>query len=47
MNDYQQGVEDCKRGKPHKPGKSPAYDQGYANQYEVEQRVTARTKRWT
>ena len=42
MNDYRQGVEDCKKGKPHKKDKSPAYDQGYANQSEIKKQVTGK-----
>ena len=38
---YMQGVKDCKNGEPHSSGKGEAYDQGYADQYEIEQVIGA------
>ena len=36
-DDFMKGQMDCHEGKPHKQGKSAAYDSGYATQYEMEQ----------
>jgi len=37
MSDYEQGIQDCKDGKPHSAGMSNEYSEGYATQYEKEQ----------
>lgn len=35
--DYFEGMRDAEIGVPHKSGRSPEYDRGYAEQYEREQ----------
>ena len=37
---FMQGQKDCMAGKAHKDGRSEAYNQGYAAQYELEQQLT-------
>jgi len=41
--DKARGRSDCKKGVCHAPGQSQAYDEGYAQQYENEQILTARS----
>lgn len=36
-DDFMRGQSDCKKGHPHKAGRSSAYDRGYSVQYELEQ----------
>ena len=43
--DWFRGALDCKKGEPHKEGKSDAYNRGYAVQYETEQIETHRSMR--
>lgn len=37
LEEFRQGVDDCKEGKPHTMGNTDDYSAGYAAQYEVEQ----------
>ena len=39
LDDFIKGQRDCRDGVEHKAGKSKAYDNGYAFQYEMEQRL--------
>jgi len=41
LNDFIQGQEDCKEGKPHEAGKSPEYNAGYNFQYFFEESESA------
>ena len=41
--DYLQGGIDCRKGLPHTPGRSEAYNKGYEHQYELEQQLDHRT----
>ena len=38
--DYAKGINDCLAGKPHKPDQSDRYDQGYGDQYSLEQVIS-------
>ena len=44
LNDFMRGQRDCRKGVPHKPDQSNAYNRGYATQYELEQLQTEMTK---
>jgi hypothetical protein len=39
--DYERGKRDCEHGEPHQPGQSERYNEGYSDQYAIEQRITA------
>ena len=41
MSDKERGITDCAEGIPHKAGQGDSYDEGYALQYELEQKATA------
>lgn len=41
MSDKERGITDCAEGIPHKDGQGDSYDEGYAFQYELEQRASA------
>lgn len=36
VDNFIQGQQDCKEGKPHQSGRGDAYDDGYQAQYEKE-----------
>jgi len=38
--DYAKGINDCLAGKPHKSGQSERHDQGYNDQYTLEQVIS-------
>ena len=40
-DEYLKGMRDCKDGKPHQPGMSQDYNEGYSCQYSAEQSLTA------
>lgn len=37
IEDFIQGQQDCREGKPHEEGRSKDYDRGYQCEYELEQ----------
>lgn len=36
-DEFMQGQQDCKDGKPHEAGRGESYDRGYAAQYELDE----------
>ncbi len=43
-DEFLRGGVDCRKGVPHKPGQSEAYDRGYSAQYTLEQNMTYRSE---
>lgn len=41
MSDKERGITDCAEGVPHESGQGDDYDEGYAFQYELEQKASA------
>lgn len=42
--DYADGIRDCLLGKPQEVGKSERYDQGYSDQYTLEQVISGEAR---
>ena len=43
VDDFFEGVDDCKKGVKHSSGRSAEYDRGYNTQYQAEQIGAARS----